>query len=143
MQNAREYLEKLKRMNERINEMLEEKEHLKCLATDISPSPMDGMPIDFGGGVSQKMQNAVIALIDLENALNKAIDEYIDYKKDVLEKLSELPQLERTVLELYYVKGMTWVQIADYLDYSTMHLWRIRQNANYILFKVLECYAQK
>ena len=141
--DAREYLEKLKTMNKRINEMLEQREQLISIATDTSARPMDGMPFDNTGVASQKMQNAVCALIDLEHALNKAIDEYIDYKKDVKEKLRDLPQLERTVLELYYVKGMTWVQIADYLDYSTMHLWRIRQNAYYILFKVLECYAKK
>lgn len=127
--NVLEWLEQVKKMDELINAKIAEKQRLIEIATDISPRVPDGIPPTNTGTVSQKMQNAVINLIDLERQIDKLIDEYIECKQNVVKVLEKLPSVQYGVLHRHYIRGMTWEQVAEDMNYSTMQIWRIRKKS--------------
>ena len=132
------WLEKVQQTNEHINELLAECSKLKALASDVSAKPINGMPFDYTGVVPQKMQDAIVARIDLEKKIDDLIDDYINHKRQVLRALKNLPDFERNILHRHYIDFEPWVQIANAEGYSTTHLWRIRKGAYHILEQALD-----
>lgn len=136
--NVEDWLNQVKKLDQLINAKLAERDRLFRMATDISPN-MDGMPHDQTGMPSQKMQNAVIQLVDLAREIDKLVDKYIDYKQEVVNALEKLPEKEYAVLHRHYIQYMTFEQIAEELDYSTVQIWRIKKNGLKILQDVIVC----
>lgn len=140
--NAHEWLSQVGKLDQLINAKLAERDRLAALATDISAKPFDGMPHSNTGTVSQKMQDAVVKLIMLEQDLNRLIDRYVDRKQEVISALEKLPEREYAVLHRYYIRNMTQEQIADDMGYCTVQIWRIKKNGLKILEDVIECNSQ-
>ena len=138
--NVQRWLEQVKKLDELINAKLAERERLIDIATDISPRMPDGMPFNNTGVTSKKLENAVIALVELEREINKAIDNYVNYKQMIVKILEKLPAKEYGVLHRHYIRYMTWEQIAEDMGYSVMQIWRIKKNAFKLLEDVIVCY---
>ena len=138
--NVQVWLEQLKKLDELINAKLAERQRLIDIATDISSRAPDGIPPTNTGIVSQKMQDAVISLIDLEKQINKLIDDYVNYKNKVIKTLEKLPSKEYGVLHRYYVRGMTIRKIAEDMNYSERQILRIKEKALMNLEVVLVCH---
>ena len=122
-------------LDQQIEDALAEKARLFALATDISPKPPDGMPFSNTGTPAQKMQNAVVDLIDLTKEIDRLVDLYIAKRQEIIAVLQCLPQKEYSVLYRYYIykdnksqKRMTWEQVAEDLGYCTVQVWRIKKN---------------
>ena len=137
--NVQEWLEEVKKLDELINAKLAERQRLIEIATDISPKAPNGMPFNNTGTVSQKMQDAVVNLIDLEKQLDKLIDKYVDYKQNVIKVLEQLPDKEYGVLHRYYIRGMTWEKVAEDMDIAVMSVYRHRKKAFVLLNVMLNC----
>lgn len=137
--NVYEWLEQVRKLDQLITAKLAERDRLEALATDISAKPIDGMPHSNTGTVSQTMQNAVVNLVMLAREIDKLVDQYIDCKQHVVDVLETLPEKEYGVLHRHYIRYMTWEQVAEDMGYSTMQIWRIKQNAVKILKDVIEC----
>lgn len=131
-----EKLEHVRKLDELINAKIAERDRIIAIATNISPSPMDGMPFSDTGTVSQKIENAVVNLIMLEQELDRIIDEYVNCKQEVVKMLEKLPAMEYGVLHRYYIQHMTWEQVASDMDYSTTQVWRFKNSG---LKHVIEC----
>jgi DNA-directed RNA polymerase specialized sigma subunit len=125
-------------LDQLIDAKIAERDRLKALATNVSSKPIDGMPFSNTNEVSQTMQNAVINLIMLEGELDKLIDTYIDKKQSVLDVLEKLPEAEYGVIHRHYIRYMTWEQVAEDMNYSTTHVWRIKKNAIMLLNVMLD-----
>ena len=147
--DVREWLETYKKADELINgkkaekkDLLNERQRLIDIATDISAKMPDGMPHSNTGTVSQKMQNAVISKIivdwEIENVDN-AISAYLDFKKTVITAIEKLPAKQYGVLHRYYIRGMTMEAIAAEMGKSTVQIWRIKKKALENLENVIEC----
>lgn len=146
-----EWLENYKKVNELINgkkaekkQLLKERQKLIDIATDISAKMPDGMPHSNTGTVSQKMQNAVISKIIVDEEIENvdiAISTYLDFKKEVITAIEKLPEKEYGVLHRYYVRGMTIEAIAEDMGYSARHISRIKQNGLTILQDVIVCHT--
>lgn len=141
--NAEEFLNQVRKLDQLIDAMLAERERLISIATDISARPLDGMPFNNTGVVSQKMQNAVINLVMLEQELNKLIDNYVDYKQQVVSALEKLSANEYGVLHRYYIRYMTLEQIAEDMGYSVRQIIRIKKISLKNLEDVIECHIKK
>ena len=137
--DVQQWLEQIAKLDELITAKLAERQRLIEIATDISAKPFDGMPHSNTGTVSQKMQNAVLNLVELEHKLDRLIDKYVDHKQQVVNALEKLPEKEYGVLHRHYIRGMTWEQVAEDMGYSTMQVYRIRKKA----FKILEDVIQE
>lgn len=136
--NAENWLNQVRKLDQLIDAKIAERNRLIALATDISPKPMDGMPHSNSGTVSQRMQNAVINLILLEQELNKIIDKYVDYKQEVVKVLETLPDKEYGVLHRHYIRYMTWEQVAEDMECSTVQVWRIKKKGLKNLENILQ-----
>ena len=140
--NVQNWLGQVKKMDQLIDAKLAERDRLNALATDISAKPFDGMPYTNTGTVSQKMQNAVINLVMLANEINKLIDQYVDYKEQVVKVLEKLPDKEYGVLHRYYIRYMTIEQIAEDMGYSVRQVLRIKKKSLKNLENVIVCHIK-
>ena len=123
------WLNSVEKLDQLIEAKMEERERLIEIATDISPKQSDGMPRSNTGNVSQRMQNAVCALVDLEKELDKLIDHYVDRKQKIVSAIEKLPPAQYGVLHRYYIRHMTLEAIAEDMGYSTVQIWRIKKKA--------------
>lgn len=136
------WLEEVKKMDQLIDAKIEEQTRLRVLAYNVSPKVMDGMPYSNTGTVSRQVENSAVKLVMLANEINRMIDNYIDYKQEVVNALEKLPEKEYGVLHRYYIRYMTWEKIAEEMGYSTTQIWRIKKNGLKILEDVIECNAE-
>lgn len=139
--NVQEWLEQVKKLDELINTKLAERQRLIEIATDISPKMPDGMPFSNGGTVSQKMQNAVVNLIECEHEIDRLIDKYVDCKREVVKVLEKLPGKYYGVLHRYYIQGMTLEQVAEDMNYGVRQISRIKKESLQKLEDVIVCHA--
>ena len=147
-----EWLENYKKVNELLSgknaekkQLLNERQRLIDIATDISAKMPDGMPHSNTGTVSQKMQNAVISKIIVDEEIENvdiAISTYLDFKKEVITAIEKLPAKEYGVLHRYYVRGMTLEAIAEDMGYSSRQISRIKQDGLKILQDVIVCHTK-
>lgn len=142
--NVETWLLQVKKLDELISAKTAERERLMEIATDISPRPMDGMPFDNTGTVSQRIPNAVIKIIEVEEEINKVIEQYISISTQIAKFLELLPDKEYGVLHRYYIQHKTYEEIAKDMGYCTTQIWRIKNNGLKILKKLkdaIECNA--
>ena len=142
MSNVEKWLNQVRKMDELIDAKIAERGRLNEIATNISARPLDGMPYNNTGTVSQTMQNAVASIIDLEKEIDRLIDKYVDYKAQVVKALEQLPTVQYGVMHRHYIRYMTWEQVAEDMNYSTVQVWRIRKKALKNLEDVIVCNAE-
>lgn len=124
--NVYDWLERVRMLDELIMAKLAEHQQLLDLATKITPN-MDGMP--HATGVSDKVGNVATKLADLAIETNNLIDSYVDAKQEIIHALEKLPPNQYGVLHRYYVRGMTWEEIAEDMNKSTMQVFRYKKKA--------------
>lgn len=138
VQTVIEWLEKVRKLDELIDAKCAERDQLWALATKITPVVSD-MP--HGGGVTDKVGNIAAKLADLAQQTNDLVDQYVDYKQMVIKELEKLPPKQYGTLHRYYIQYMTWEQVAEDMDRSTMQIWRYWQDGLKNLANVVECYT--
>lgn len=127
--NVVAWLEHVRKIDELIDAKLAERQRLEELATDISVKQSDGMPFSPKGTVSRKVESAAIKIVMLEQEIDRLVDQYIDYKKNVIAALEKLPTNEYGVLHRRYIRYMTWEKVAEDMNYSVQHVRRIKKKA--------------
>lgn len=66
--------------------------------------------------------------MDIE--INKKTDRLVDLKKEIVEVIGEIDNREyRLLLEMRYLRFMTWEEIAIELGYNVRHLYRVHKEA--------------
>lgn len=135
-----EWLSQIGKMDQLIDSKMAERDRVKALAVNTVGS-LDGMP--HAPGITDKVGNLTVKLIALEEELDALIDEYVDRKQEVVEVLEKLPEREYGVLHRYYIRNMTWEQVADDIGYCTTQVWRIKNNGLKLLQDVIECNVRK
>lgn len=126
--NAKDYLNKAYRLDQRINSKLEQVESLNALATKAT-STLSDMPRNPNRATS-KMTDAIDKIIDLQAEINKDIDMLIDLKTEIVALIKKVKNQEyQTLLEKRYLCFETWEQIAVDMDYSIQHIYRLRDRA--------------
>lgn len=124
--NVEERLNKIREMDEAINRKIQRKTEIMCCATKITPG-LDGMP--HAPGVSDKVGNAAQCIVDLEAEIDRDIDALVAYEDDMCKLISILPKLQYNVLLMFYVQGMSIVEIGDKLHYSPQYMGAVRRQA--------------
>lgn len=133
-----EWLEHVRKLDELIDANLAERDRLMSLATKITPN-IDGMP--HKGGVSDKVSGIAAKLADLAQQTDDLVDMYVDHKATVVAALEKLPANEYGALHRHYIQHMTWEEVAESMQYSTMQIWRFRKSGLEHLKGVIECYT--
>ena len=123
---AKNYLERIKMLDCLIENKLAEKQKTYDMITRVVPN-MDGMPRGFG--VSDKVGNGVVKLVQLEKEIDRLIDQYVHTKKQVQNIIEQLPVNQYNVLYKHYFEYKTYEQIANELPCSLRHVYRLMDKA--------------
>lgn len=124
---AKRYLQEIQRLEELLNQRLEELSSLKT---------MYGLR---GCGLSEKVQtstkgdsleSAVIKCVELQDNVNAMIDEFVDKKNIIISRIQALPDTRCIkILYMRYVRYMSFESIAVELCYSYDHIRRLHAKA--------------
>lgn len=117
VQNAKRYLSKIGRCDERINAMLQEVDNLYDMVTKITPTLKQD--VVTGGGTQDKIGDAVSKIVDLKNEINSKIDYYVDLKREANALLDKVENhLYYIILYRRYMLGESFEFIAAELNYT-------------------------
>ncbi len=79
---------------------------------------------------SSRSENEIInKYLDLERELKKDIAAVLEKKKKIYKDLQILCGLEKEIMQLRYIGGLSWDEIADKINVSSRHVYRIHDKA--------------
>ena len=79
---------------------------------------------------SSNSENEIInKYLDLERELKKDIAAVLEKKKKIYKDLQILCGLEKEIMQLRYIGGLSWDEIADKINVSSRHVYRIHDKA--------------
>lgn len=126
--NAKEYLSQARFLDMRINSKIQQIASLNDLATKCT-STISDMPRNPNRGGS-RMADAIIKIIDLEEAINRDIDMLVDLKREIMSTIKSVANTEyQTILEKRYLCFISWEQIAVDMNYSMQYAFRMHDRA--------------
>lgn len=137
MPNPKEYLKQVKLYDMLINNKLDEMDRLNDIVTKVTTS-LSFDPV-HGSGNQDKLGNAVAKIVDLQAEVNRAIDAYVDKKREicmVIDQITDADQLR--VLYKRYFDDLTWEQIACDMHMSYRNVCYIHGKALQAVGKILE-----
>ena len=125
---AKEYLGQAYRLDQCINSKLEQVMSLRDLATKATSTLSDVAP--SGTRNVHRMEDIIVKIVDLENEINRDIDNLVDLKRDMVSVIKAVTDPEyQTLLELRFLCFRTWEQIAVDMNYSIQHIYRLYDKA--------------
>ncbi len=130
MIDAQAYLRQAELCNAHINNLLEDVQRLKELTRQITATLKPDVVSHSGN--QDKMGNMVAKIVDLENEINAAVDEYIDKRREIIATIDKINVPNQvSVLHKLYLEEKTWPEIAE-----EMHM--TERNAQYIHGRALQ-----
>ena len=125
---VKEYLSQTYRLDQRINAKLEQVMALRKLAAKATSTISDDVP--SGVRNARRMEDIVMKIMDLENAINADIDSLIALKREIVSAIKAVPNLEyQTLLELRYLCFKPWEQIAVKMGYDLRYTHKLHKRA--------------
>jgi len=133
---AKEYLSQAFYINQRINSKLEQALSLRELAEKVTVTLTD-MP-KSGSFNAHRKEDILAKLVDTEAEINADIDRLVDLKREISATIDQVPTVDhRTLLELRYVCGKTWDEIAVKMNFSVRNIHIIHSDALYKINKII------
>ena len=125
---AKEYLGQAYRLDQWINSKLEQVMSLRSLATKATSTLSDTPP--SGTRNVHRMEDIIVKIIEMENEINRDIDNLVDLKREMVSVIKAVtdPELQ-TLLELRYLCFKSWEQIAVEMEYSIQHIFRLHDKS--------------
>ena len=123
---AKEFLRRARSVNRRVDEAQERVERLRARLEAGRMSSITGMP----RGGAQDWTATADKLIELERRVNERTRELVRWKlmaMDAIDLVDEARQ--REVLELYYIDGFTWEQVAQRMQLDVRWVYRLHGRA--------------
>lgn len=138
MSEAKEYLERIKRCDVKIDAKLEELQTLDSMVKRITPILKD-TGAGGGSGNQDKIGDTVAKIVDLQNEINADVDMFIQMKREasvLLDKLSK-PEYYQ-VLHKRYILYKSLEQIAAEMHYSYRNACHVQGRALQAFDRALE-----
>lgn len=127
--NAKEYLSQAVWLDRMIDSKLEQLEMLKSLAMKVTSS-FTKEKISGGNIEKSKMESTMVKVIDLEHEINADIDRLVNLKKDIQDTINKMDDInQQLLLELRYLSGKGWDEIAASMGYDPRTVYRIHGKA--------------
>ena len=115
--NAYDYLSQAYMLEQRIQTKLHHISCLRSLAQTVS-SYTGGEPVSHTRNVTQ-LEDTVIKIMQKEHELNLEIDRLVDLKREIMEVLDEVKDLNyRLILEKRYLCFESWPKIGEDMGHS-------------------------
>lgn len=121
------YLSRYRRLNERIDRLLEEQRRWRERALKITPT-LSQAP---GGSESgSPVERPMDKVLEIEEEINREIDELQTVRQEIRAALNQLEDENlKLLMEYRYIDGLTWEQIAVEMNYSYMQICRLHGKA--------------
>lgn len=127
--NAKEYLSQAVWLDRMIDSKLDQLEMLKSLAMKVTSS-FTKEKISGGNIEKSKMESTMVKVIDLEHEINADIDRLVNLKKDIQDTINKMDDInQQLLLELRYLSGKGWDEIAASMGYDPRTVYRIHGKA--------------
>jgi NifB/MoaA-like Fe-S oxidoreductase len=122
-----EFLGRYKTISRRIDQLLDERAEWRARATKITPTLSD-MP--KGGEQPNKIQMAVEKMTEIEKEVDIEIDAAQTTKSEIMAAIKAVSdETLRNVLELRYISGKKWEQIAVETNYDYRYVLKLHGRA--------------
>ena len=117
------YLSRYRRLNQRIDRLLEEQSRWRERALKISPT-LSQAP--GGGGSGSPIERPMDKVLEIDVEINREIDEMQIARQEIRETLNQLEDESlKLLMEYRYIDGMTWERIAKKMNYSYKQVCRL------------------
>lgn len=134
---AREYLSQAYLLDLRIRSKMRQVEELRALACSVQGFSAEE-PVVHTKDVTG-LQNAVVRIMEEEQALNEEIDRFVDLKREIRSVIDRVPDLTmRLILEKRYLLFESWVKIVTDLVYSRRWVFDLHRRALEYVDQLLE-----
>ena len=118
---AKEFLSRAHRIDLRINSKLEQVQSLSDLA-EKATSTLSDLPFSGTRNI-HRMEDVIVKILDLESEIKDDIEKLVETKREIKETVERVPTAShRTLLELRYICGKTWEDIAAEMHYSVRNV---------------------
>ena len=121
------YLSRYRRLNERIDRLLEEQSRWREMALKITPT-LSQTP---GGGESgSPIERPMDKVLEIDVEINREIGELQIVRQEIHAALNQLEDENlKLLMEYRYIDGLTWEQVAEKMHYSWRHTCRLHGEA--------------
>lgn len=125
---ARDYLGQAYRLDQRINNKLEQVASLNELATKAT-CILSGMP-KKPNMATTRMADTIGKIVDLQAEINRDLEQLMELKRDIVDTIKAVDNMEyRFLLERRYLCFKSWDQIAVEMGYNVRHAYRLHDAA--------------
>lgn len=133
--NAKQWLARGRWIEREIAALIKTRDETRDRLTHITQN------YNADGAQSTKDPHKFDALLELEDKLDKKIDELYQVKCEILNAIGKLEDSrERIALHVYYIDMKTWEEAAVELRYTWRQTMRIRKAALAHMEDVIECH---
>jgi len=123
---AKDFLRRARSVDRRVDEATERVDRLRAKLEAGRMSKITGMP--HGG--SEDWTATADKLIELERRVNARIRELVRVKHLAMDAIDRVDEARlREVLELYYIDGFSWEQVAQRMDMDKRWVFRLHGKA--------------
>ena len=121
------YLSRYRRLNQRIDRLLEEQSRWRERALKITPT-LSQAP---GGGESgSPIERPMDKVLEIDVEINREIDKLQIVRQEIRNTLNQLEDENlKLLMEYRYIDGLTWEQVAEKMHYSWRHTCRLHGEA--------------
>lgn len=137
--NTKEYLSQAIWLNHMIEIKLEQLETLRSLSMKVTSSHTKDK-VQSGNIEKSKMESTIVKMMDLENEINDDIDRFVDLSRDIKNTVNKMKGMNKQLLlELRYLNGKGWDEIAIIMGYDPRTVYRIHGKALKEFEKIKMC----
>ena len=122
-QEKKAWLRQCAALDRDIDRLILERSRWMARATRMVPTLSD-MP--RGGGERRSSEDIILRIAEIENEIDRKIDALLDQRAAVVEAITAVGDRQlREVLELRYLDGATFEEIAEEMGFSVRHVLRL------------------
>ena len=119
---AKEFLRRARNVDRRVDEATERVDRLRAKLEAGRMSKITGMP----RGGSEDWTATADKLIELEKRVNARIRDLCALKHAAMDAIDRVDEARlREVLELYYIDGFNWEQVAERMELDVRQVFRL------------------
>ena len=119
---AKDFLRRARNVDRRVDEATERVDRLRAKLEAGRMSKITGMP----RGGSEDWTATADKLIELEQRVNARIRELVRVKHLAMDAIDRVDEARlREVLELYYIDGFSWEQVAQRMELDVRQVFRL------------------
>ena len=122
---AKEYLKKMEKIDSLIMSKLQQKDDLRNMRITASYSDMP----KGGSCPGDKVGDIVGKIAELDDEIDNKIEDLVSLKLEATRLINQLDARENLLLDMRYIQGKEWPEIADEFCYDERNIHRLHSNA--------------